>query len=205
MTCDDYQIAFDQQHDVGAHVATCAECAAYVSLSGKLSRSMLTAFSAAPPLPTTDHILARIRDANRRLRRSMVLAMLAPAIAVLAWRLAIDSVTPRTVLAALAGAIAGYAVAWVVLAVMMRKHLANLTDVTDPIARWRRELDRRIRNERQAWWLLPVLLAVGHLSIIGWRAPSLGWLVVEILYLAIPLPLSAWRYRRAVRERAKLG
>jgi hypothetical protein len=44
MTCDDYQIAFDQQRAgasprieaaaLDAHVATCADCAAYVSLSG---------------------------------------------------------------------------------------------------------------------------------------------------------------------------
>lgn len=220
MTCDDYQIAFDQRQagvgssipvaDVDAHVAGCAACTAYVSLSEQVSSAMMTTLSQSPPPLDADAILGRVIDFRRRMTRSVALFPLAVGVVMLGYFVAVRGVSLRGVLASLMGAAVGTAVGYGVLTPMLRGRLAGLKALESRsgealVAGLRAELDRRLRSERQAWWLLPLLLAVFHLNFVGWAAPSLPYLVFELCYLAIPLPFGIVRYRRLARERALLG
>lgn len=220
MTCDDYQIAFDQQHagvssaisaaEFDAHVAECAACTAYVSLSEKVSSSMMTALSQSPAPVDVDAILGRVTDFRRHMARSLTLFPLAVGVVMLAYFVAIEGFSLRGLIASLVGAAFGTGVGYGVLALILRRRLAGLRALEgrsggELVAGWRAELDRRIRNERQAWWLLPLLLAIFHQRFVGFAAPPLPYLVFEICLLAIPLPISIVRYRRLVRERALLG
>lgn len=99
MTCDDFQIAFDQQRagvtpaiaadDLATHISGCPACTAYVSLSEQVAASMTTALSIAPAAPTVESILARATKERRRLKLfalilpAYVLALLAVMVVVI--------------------------------------------------------------------------------------------------------------------------
>jgi hypothetical protein len=217
MTCDDFQIAFDQQQagvssamstaEVGAHVATCAACTAYVSVSEKLSHAMTTAISGSPAPLQLDAMLARVTDARRRLTRSLVAVPVVVGLVLLPYFVFVLGIS-------VAGSVIGLGVATLVVyglfAVIHRRRVATLVALDrqsgDGLVHGLRvELDRQIRNDRQAWWVLPLLLVLFHLTNFGLAAPPVAVLVLEFCYLAVPLPLIAVRYRRLVRERALLG
>jgi hypothetical protein len=219
MTCDDYQIAFDQQQahvssaisaaELHAHVATCAECAAYVSVSEQVSTSMMTTLARSPAPLDLDAILARVGHLRRDLTRSLVKVLLIVGVLMVSFFVGFHGFSPRGLLAGLVGAGVGGAVAYGVLRLIFRRRLAELqalesTSGTALIAGLRAELDRRIRTERQAWWLLPMILAAYHVSAFGFAAPNLPFLLIDICYPTVVLPTSIARYRRLVRERALL-
>jgi hypothetical protein len=210
MTCDDFQIAFDQRHagapaaisstDVDAHVATCAVCTAYAALSAELAGSIST-----EPLPGVETIVARAAATTRKLRRERIALPLFVSGVLVALQLA---TLDRSVVAILGGAVGGYVAGYFIFGWLMRRPLAALHALggashDDVLASWRTELDRRIRNERHTWWLLPALLVPLHVL-----ADSTPYRVLEIAYaaaLVVVLPLSVRRYRQLVRERAELG
>jgi len=220
MTCDDYQIAFDQQHagassaiaaaELDAHVAACAGCTAYVSLSEQVSNSMMTTLSRSPAPLDADAILGRVADFRRRTSRSLVLFPVFVGVVMLGYFVAVRGFSLRAVIASLVGVTIGALACYGFLTLVLRRRLVDLQALESRsgdalVAGFRAELDRRIRTERQAWWVLPLLLAILHLTFVGMTAPTLPYLVFEILYLAIPLPISIVRYRRLVRTRALLG
>jgi len=223
-SCDDYQIAFEQRHagaptivavgELEAHVATCDVCARYVSVSREVSQSMSATISTAPPLPSADELVARIAASTRQLRRARVALPVAISLVRVIWQLAgrDEPWTPRAIAGVLVGAIAGCGVGFAVITWLLRRPLAELhaLDTASPaglLVGWRRELDRRVRIERQAWWLLPLLLVAFQLVAVGGRVPGGRELVFEALYavaMAIVIPISVHRYRRLVRERDQL-
>lgn len=220
MTCDDFQIALDQRQagvpsaiaaaDVDAHVATCATCTAYVSLSEKVRMSMMSTLSRSPAPPDAAKILARITDLRRNIARSVALVPILVGIVMLGSFISMRGFSLRALIVSLVSVGVGGIVAYGFLALVMKRRMAELaalerTSGHTLVAGLRAELDRRIRNERQAWWFLPLLLVGFHLAFVGLAAPPLPYLVLDVCYLAIPLPISIVRYRRLVRERAVLG
>lgn len=220
MTCDDYQIAFDQRHagvssvipaaELDAHVAACAACTAYVSLSEQVSNSMMTTLSRSPAPLDADTILARVTALRRQMARSLVLLPVFVGVVMFGYFIAERGFSLRAVIASLVGVAVGAVACYAFLRLVLRRRVADLQALESQsgdalVAGFRVELDRRIRTERQAWWVLPLLLVVLHLTFVGMTAPTLPYLVFEILYLAIPLPISIVRYRRLVRARAVLG
>ena len=216
MTCDDYQIAFDQlaagastsvsAAEVDAHVAACAACTAYASLSRKLSVSLMNTLSMSPPPLDLDAMRVRIDRLRRRTRRWMALG---PAF-FFAWGVFIQVVVHRVgadfaVISSLFGALLFYAV-W---AAWTRRYTAAIAALEaksgdDLVVGLRAELDRRVRSERDGWWVLPIVLALYHWKFAGLAMPSLRILIVEIVLVSL-VPLAIVRYRRAKRERALLG
>lgn len=85
MTCDDYQIAFDQQRagvtpaiaadELAGHIAGCSACTAYVSLSEQVATAMTTTLLSAPTPPTAEAILA---EATKHRRRLVMWAVIIP-------------------------------------------------------------------------------------------------------------------------------
>jgi hypothetical protein len=220
MTCDDYQIAFDQQHAgvssaiasaaFDAHVAACAGCTAYVSLSEKVSNAMMTTLSRSPAPLDAGAILDRVADYRRRMTRSLVAFSVVVGVVMLGYFVVVRGFSLRGLIASLVGAVVGASVGYGVLMLMFRRRLADLKALETQsgealVVGLRAELDRRIRTERQNWWVLPIILVGFHLMFVGLAAPSLPYLIFEICYLAIPLPISITRYRRLVRERALLA
>jgi hypothetical protein len=171
---------------------------------------MMTTLSKSPAPLDAAAILGRVTDFRRRMARSLALFPLVIGVMMLGYFVVAQGFSLRGLIASVVGAAIGTGVGYGVLTLMLRRRLAGLKAVATRsgdglVAGLRAELDRRIRNERQAWWLLPILLAVFHLTFVGFAAPSLAYLIFEICYLAIPLPISIVRYRRLVRERALLG
>lgn len=220
MTCDDYQIAYDQHQagmsvassavEVDAHVAACAACTAYVSLSRKVAASMLNTISSSPPVLDVDAMRARVANLRRQAGRAPLIASLvfAPALFLLMQALAgwhsQRAIFANVLTAALAGCLF-----YVVQTRFQRRHLVDLTALEiksgdDFAVGLRAELDRRIRTERQGWWVLPIVLVAFHWRFFGSGLPSGPVLAFELCYLAL-IPLGLVRYRRAKRERALLG
>ncbi len=213
MTCDDYQIAFEQQRagassavprsELDAHVATCAACVAYVSVSEKVSTSMMTTLSQSPAPLDADAILRRVTAFRRGMTRALILFPLAIGLATLGRFIVEGQFSLR---AGLLGVAVGTAVCYGFLALMLRRRLAGLKALESSsgdalVVGLRAELDRRIRIERQAWWLLPPILVGYHLVESASYLPY----VFDMCFLAIALPISIVRYRRLVRERALLA
>ncbi len=220
MTCDDYQIAYDQQQagataatpaaELDAHVAACATCTAYVALSEKVSTAMMTTLAHSPAPLDTDAFLDRIGQFRRQAARTMAVIPLLAGVITLCDLVSERGFTVRGVLISLVSAAVGAIAGYGVLALILRRRISGLKALERRsgdalVAGLRAELDHRIRTERQAWWLLPLLLAVFHLTNIGLTVPALPYLVLEIACLAIPLPITVVRYRRLVRERALLS
>lgn len=220
MTCDDFQIAFDQQQagapsaiaaaEVAAHVATCASCTAYVAVSEQVSTSMSSTLSRSAAPLEIDAIFMRVAEARRGLARSVVLLPVTIAAVMFFYFAAERGFTPRGIGASLVGAVGGAAVGYAMMRVMMHRRLAELRTLEGRygdtlLTGWRDELDRRIRTERQNWWVLPLVLFVFHAVFFGPTLPALPIVALEILYLAIPIPISVRRYQRLVRERDLLG
>jgi len=219
MTCDDYQIAFDQHQagghpavslaEVTAHVATCAACAAYVSISQKVSESMTTTLAQSPPALDLGAIAAQVSHLRRRMVRGVITFSLAMGAAVLAYNLAAHGVSLRSVIVRVVGAVVGTAACYGVLALWQRRRIARLAALERMsgealLTGWRAELERQMRTERQAWWLMPLLVVLFQATNVGWAWPSPLYLVFEIACLAIALPITIVRYRRLARERALL-
>ena len=218
MTCDDYQIAFDQLHAgalrrraqrTHAHVATCAACTAYVALSEKVSASMMTTLAQSPAPLDANAILGRVAELRRSMARSLAVFPLLIGLVMLGYFIVERGFSLRGVIASLVGVAVGAAACYGFLTLMLRRRLAGLKALESRsgdalVAGLRSGLDRRIRTERQAWWVLPLVLVGLHLAQVGLAAPSLPFLVFEICYLAIPLPITIVRYRQLVRERALL-
>jgi hypothetical protein len=220
MTCDDYQIAFDQQQAAvpssisaakfEAHVAACAACTAYVSLSRKVATSMLNTMALSPPVLDVDAMRTRVTNFRRQARRGPLKASLlfAPLFFLLMESLAGWSSPRAAITNAMIAAFAG-CLFYVFQIHFQRRQLANLTALEiksgdDLAVGMRAELDRRVRNERQGWWVLPIVLVAFHWRFLGWELPSGLFLAFELCYLAL-IPLGVVRYRRAKRERALLG
>ena len=219
MTCDDVQIAFEQQTagvvaalstaELDAHVSTCAACTAYIALSKELSDSLTMPTG---DLPDVGAIASRAAGDARKLRRATIAIPLFVTAVLVALRLATVDVTPRALIGTLVGAAAGYAAGYIAFRWLLRRPIAELQGLDrampfDLIASWRRELDRRIRNERQAWWLGPTLLVAFHLIVAGIGVPPTPYLVFELACLAalaVILPVTVRRYRRLRRERELL-
>lgn len=218
MTCDDYQMAFDQlaagatsplsAGEVDAHVAACATCTAYASLSRKVHERMMNTISISPSPLALDVMRARIAHFRRQARRGVTIFPVAfGALTLIMQRFIVPS--HPSWIAAVVTAVAGAAIAWAILAFLTRRRLASLTELHTTsddglVAGLRAELDRRIRNEVQGWWVLPIVLAAFHWRFVGWALPSGPLLVFELCYLAL-FPLGIVRYRRAKRELALLG
>jgi hypothetical protein len=227
MTCDDYQIAFDQQRAgvssaidaaaFDAHVATCADCTAYVSLSGKVNRTMTDAISNAPTMPDLGAILARVSDAKQKLLRVRTRVPIAVIPTVLLLSLAEkaeNGVSVRHVfialIAAAIGALGSYALGGPIMKWTLGRRMAELQALEAStgealVTGWRRELDRRIREWRKSWLLYPMLLAVFHLTSVGWRAPYGFYLAFEVISVVLWVWITVRGYRRDVRERAELA
>jgi len=218
MTCDDYQIGFDQQQagvssampaaELDAHVAACAACTAYVSLSRKVSASMMNAVALGPPPIDVDTMRARVTLFRRRAIRWRTIGPLVFGVGLIVNHVFVIPLAGSLVAAVMTAALAT-ALACGFLAFRYRRYLADLKALEaksghELLAGLRAELDRRIRSERQGWWVLPIVLALYHWRFAGLNAPSPGMLVFELCYLAL-IPIGVVRYRRSVRERALLA
>lgn len=218
MTCDDYQIAFDQlaagatsplsAAEVDAHVAVCATCTAYASLSRKVHERMMNTISISPPPVSLDAMRARIAHFRRQATRGVTIFPVVFGVLMMIMERFILPSHP-TWIASVVTAIVGAAVAWALLAFLTKRRIASLkalhtTSDDGLVAGFRAELDRRIRNEVQGWWVLPIVLAAFHWRFVGWALPSGPLLAFELCYLAL-FPLGIVRYRRVKRERALLG
>jgi hypothetical protein len=212
MTCDDYQIAFEQQRagassaitrdELDAHVATCAACTAYVSVSEKVSSSMTTTLSQSPAPLAADAILVRVSAFRRGMTRYLIVFPLAIGLATLV-RFVIQG--EFSLRASLLGTAVGTAVCYGYLRLVLQRRMADLKALERSsgdglVAGFSAELDRRIRLERQAWWVLPPILVGYHLL----ETESVMPYVFDVCFVAIVLPISIVRYRRLVRERALL-
>jgi hypothetical protein len=218
MTCDDYQIAFGQlgagassgapAAEVDAHLAACAACAAYASLSRKVNGSMMNTLSLSPPPLDLDAMRAHVTKFRRQASRTL---MIWP-VAFGAFFLVSLLLGPgrATVLGAVVGAAVGAGVSYAILALWTRRYIASLTALeaksgNELVAGMRAELDRRVRTEREGWWVLPILLVLFHWRFVGWALPTQPYIVAfELCFLAL-FPLGIVRHRRAKRERALLG
>jgi hypothetical protein len=221
MTCDDYQIAFEQQlagppgpiapAELEAHVAACASCAAYLTVSRKVSESMSTALSLSPAPLGLEAMRERIALEHRRARRGYWFAPLI-AVAVMVLTNLEDLASLRTAVAVTIGALVGGAVGAAVWHAVSRRRLANLAALERAsggqlVDGFRQEIERTIRDARFALWFVPAMTAVGLIldgNLLRGERPGLMWLVLIPLTLA-SLPISAVRLRRARRERATLG
>ena len=216
MTCDDYQIALDQRQawvhsalsaaELDDHVAACAACTAYVSLSRKVAASMMNTISLAPPVLDVDAMRAHVTKFRRQARRALTLWPVVFGAAMLLNRVVVD--WPATWTQAVISAVISTAIAYALMAHRTRRHIAELRALEaksgdEMLAGLRAELDRRVRNERQGWWVLPIVLVAFHWQFVGWTWPSGALLMFELCYLAL-IPLGLVRYRRAKRERALL-
>jgi hypothetical protein len=218
MTCDEYQIAFDQlavgasstvpAAEVDAHVTTCAACTAYVSLSRKVTARMTNTISASPPPLDIAAMRARVSTFRRRANLWLVIWPVSVFTSLL---LLTQVVVPGNTWGTHAVPTAALATVfgWALFAFHTRRQLSRLTAIEVAsgdglVARFRAELDRRVRTERQGWWVLPIVLVGFHWRFVGWALPSGPLLVFELCYIAL-FPLGIVRYRRAKRERALLG
>jgi len=187
MTCDDFQIAFDQRSagaesavpaaELDAHLASCETCGAYASLSRKLSTAMSTTIALAPAPLDLDSMRARIATLTARARRyarmrPLVLAGVAIVSTALLWldRQGAPNFSVATVLVNVAN------LAWVTALMYWvtgremttrLRELAALQFASDQtlVAGYRAQLDLRIRTRS----LLGLLTLIG-----GWQAYQYG-------------------------------
>jgi hypothetical protein len=223
MTCDDYQVAADQlaagasatiaAAELDAHVATCAACTAYASMSRRMTDSMLNTIALSTPPLDLAAMRARIMRFRRQATRGLMIWPLAFGAAMFICQLTFPAgarwAGAGSWKAAAFGSVIACALTTVVMALYIRRHVAGLTALQarsgdDLVAGVRAELDRRIRNERQGWWFLPIVLALFHWRFVGWALPSGALLVYELCFVPL-FPLGIVRYRRAKRERALLA
>jgi hypothetical protein len=216
MTCDEYQIAFDQlaagatpsvtRDEVDAHIAGCAACSAYVAMSRKVTDSMMTTISASPPAPALD-AMHKLLEMRRNTTRARFVGPVLFGVMMLAINLFIDRT--GTVLGAVISSLFSGALFYAAWGWLTNRHLTKLGKINtssrdELVVGVRAELDRQLRNERQTWWLLPALLVLFHWQFAGWARPSAAVLLVELLLIAT-VARSIVRYHRAKRERALLG
>ncbi len=218
MTCDDYQIALDQlaagasalvsAAEVDAHVASCAACAAYASLSRKVSQTMMNTLTISPPPLDLEAMRVRVRRFRRQVTRGLLLWPLLFGVGLMVLNRFVVGWPGSWSREILSTALAT-AFAFALVAVQLRRHATRLTALeatgdAELLDGLRAELDRRIHNERQGWWVLPIVLVLFHWQFAGLAAPPVPILVYEVCLLAL-VPVGIVRYRRAKRERALLG
>jgi len=216
MTCDDYQIAFEQQMagastavtaaQVAEHVTGCASCAGYVTVSRKVSESVANTLTLSPALPDLEAMTAHIGRERRRTVRGLVLGPLIFGAGLLLARLADSSAT--------AGLLVGTAISAVLFAAFVayrvRRRLAQLAALErvtggELVTGLRRDLTHEIGQLRSTRYVFPIcLLALFLDDLLSLRVPDVFKLALAAAVLAM-VPYLVRRHRRLVRERALLG
>ena len=216
MTCDDNQIAFDQHAagatasisvaDVEAHVATCEACTAYVALSRKVTMAMLTSVADAPF--DRDAMRAKIDAIQTRAARWPFLGAVLSGGLLLANRLWGNWPGPlrQTVIMVAVTTLGTFAL-WTYFTRRYVRSLASLRTKSgqELVVGMRAELDRRMRREREGWWVIPILLVAYHAQFVGLAWTRWDWTLAMELLLLATIPIGIVRYRNAKRERALLG
>lgn len=216
MTCDNYQIAFEQQMagvsaavadaQLAAHIAGCATCAAYVRVSREVSESVASTLTLSPAPLGLEAMTAHIERERRRTMRGFVVGPLIFAAGLTLARLADSSPT--------AGLFVGTAISAALFAAFVvyggRRRLAQLAALEratggELVAGLRRDLTREIRQLRPARYVLPICVVATYADLLLWpRMPDFFELAVAAGMLVL-VPYLVLRHRRLVRERDLLG
>lgn len=214
MTCDDFQIAFEQhgadavaaipREEVDEHFAACATCTAYASASRKVAASMSTAIATAPF--DADSVRAQIKQTTEKSTLWVPLSTLFFGLTQVPLQL--HSASGKVPQALVAAAIAT-ALWYVGMRFITRRRGVQLSKLSmrtgdDLVVGWRAEMDRRVKQEAQGWYVFPILVVVIQAVFAGTSLPTPFVFAMELLMLAM-LPLTFIRHRRAKRERALLG
>ena len=169
-TCESFEIAIerasygalpdDESAELDAHLHACDRCRGYAASADRSRRGLAAIADAARSDVDWAKQESRLRDEiGRRLRRTLLLAGIAPvAVALSVWgaRPGEDRVSLALLLTALVGSVV-VARIWFVRARMRR--LARLTAPAEFFGAYRAELARRIRSlETMRWVALSVIL-----------------------------------------------
>lgn len=181
MTCDDFQIAFDQQRagvtpaiaadELAAHISGCPACTAYVSLSEQVAAAMTTALLTAPTPPAADSILARVVSERRRVKFFAVITPLSMFALVLILHLR-SGFELRSLFAPLASISLGMATG-IPLYLMRLRRLRGI-ELAAPISRndaWRADLTRKLRLNYVFAAVMTVFVTGLHLFSHGLTLP----------------------------------
>ena len=212
MTCDDFQIAFEQLQAgaesavsaavVDAHINTCAACTAYVALSQKVSTAMSNTISLAPTPPTIEAMrgfVAKMRkDTMVRLAAPLVLYAIAAIVHLLHY-----GTLPSKHQFVLMGLTSS------LIYVIFFKRIARLNalqnaDDGEFVGAMRAELTRRIRVSALLLVVATHAIFIAHVATYGLAMPT-PMMSVFIVAAIIVLPFNVIRLRRLIRERAQLA
>jgi len=209
MTCDDYQIGFEQRSagtesaipaaKLDAHLATCEVCLAYVAASRKVQDSMLGSLGTVPSAPDLEAMRTLVARRRRTLQQAPVIAAVLMALGVFAigaWQRGGRDLSPLIAQAAVFGVV--MAIAATVFARRRDGQLARAEHRggTALLHGLRGELERRQVGYRRSLVLaIPVVVSVATSP----AAVPLGVFVVGAVVWSVI------DYRRIARELAALA
>jgi hypothetical protein len=215
MTCDDWQIAFEQRSagaetsvsaaELDAHIASCAACTAYVALSRKVTMSLNHSIATAPPPLSLDEIRARLAKIHRRMRRAPIMSAVATAAAMMMMQLYEHPGDLGGLVAAVIGVAIGTGLVLAAMAPRRRRELAEAAAVQTAsdgslLRSYRDRLDREITGNRNVLILAPIVAVL----LVLWKYPQWPWMVLAA-GAVVNIPVAVVAYRRRVRERALLS
>jgi hypothetical protein len=215
MTCDDYQIAFEQleagasapigRAELDAHVAGCAECAPYVAVSRKASQTMSASTTLAPVPP-----FELIADFVSHERHQLSLRGAGWASLFLVGMFTIDTLGGMPLDEAIAKSFTTLVVTVIGVVLWRRHRLRTLGRIerqgsAQLLELMKRELDQRIRAAKTVRWLSPLLLGMMYLLYAEPGALELHHVAYAVAMLAIAWIWTPIAGRRARRERELLG